>query len=191
MNDETNIDRVDEIDPAKAGDLGNLEGLTEENLEKASGAEYDSIAEAAIPDTFWKDHPLGRTLSLRNKTGKTIVGVLGGIGSNFIPGPIGGWIDKGIDVLITTQTGVGMEVFDMSLLQIGITALAFLIAWGLPSIIPAIKEKTAWKVVKGRLDDVADEVVAAVDKDSKGGKSITKNEWKSIIGSALKKDESG
>lgn len=80
-----------------------------------------------------------------------------------------------------------MEMLDMSLLQMAIWGVSILIAVGVPSIFPNIRRKAAWKLVKSRLDAVADEVVAAVDKDSEGGKSISKGEWKAIIGSAIKK----
>lgn len=161
------------------------------DLEKAKVSEEDKEAyEKRLGTSFWKDKPLGRTLSLRNKTGKIGVTVLGGAASTFIPGPVGDWINKGFETLIATQTTVGMDfVTDMSVLQMIIAALAVLLPIILKWKFPALKEKAAWSVINERLDNVADEAIKAVDKDSEDGKKISRNEWKSIIASGLQKEE--
>lgn len=193
MARNNDIEQVSEVDPIS--DVDGKDDFTEtgqvdtEHPQKATGAKYDSHEESYTIKTFWKDKPLGRTLSLRNKTGKIGATILGGAASTFIPGPIGNWINKGFDALITTQTMTGMEFLDMSFLQMAIVAGVALITWALPSLVPAVKKKTAWKVVRSRLDGVADEVVQAIDEDSEKGKKISRNELKDIIGDVLKKEE--
>jgi hypothetical protein len=81
------------------------------------------------------------------------------------------------------------SLMDFNLLQLIIMAVTVLIVWALPSIFPGIEQKRAWKIVDNRLEDVTDEVVTAVDKDSEGGKNITRSEWRSIIARALKKEQ--
>ncbi|WP_441001314.1 hypothetical protein [Fodinibius sp. SL11] len=167
-----------------------IDDKTEEDIAPTMSADYEIPELEEVPKkTFW-DTAFGRTIRLKNKTGKIGATVLGGVGSTFIPGPMGDWINKGFQALITTQTGVGMEFLaDMSLLQLIIMAVAVLITVVVPMVFPKVRDKKAWEIIDSRVDDVADEVVAAVDKDSEGGKSITRNEWRSIISGAIKKDD--
>lgn len=156
------------------------------NEKKAEGPEYST--DVALPKTFW-DRPLGRTLRGKNRTGKAIYTTAVSIGSTFLPEPIGGWLKKGFEALLLTQTGVPMDaLLDFNIYQLIIVALAMLIMWGLPSLFPSIKEKSAWKIISGRLDTVADSIVEATDEDSDSGKKITRAEWKQIVADALKGD---
>lgn len=168
------------------------EGVNYENADDIKKQESDLEMPRhpkAPKKKFWNTW-LGNTIRLKNKTGKAIAAGAAGLSTSFLPEPIGGWMQYVINALILTQTGVGMELLtDLNLIQLIVLAVVAIILWGLPSLFPSVTERKVWKTIEGRLDDVADEVVQAVDKDSEGGKTITRNEWKSIIGGALKKDK--
>lgn len=189
-NEAWDIDDMDSVNPNDKDGDGIDDDTENASVDQEDRQGYADRNDVDIPKkNFWKTD-FGRTLRLKNKTGKSIAAGLAGIGSNFFPEPFGGWIGKGIEVLITTQTGVGMEaLLDFNVTQLIIMAVAFLLVWALPSIWPGLKEKQAWKVIDGRIDNVADEVVAAVDEKSDGGKKITRTELKDIIKSAFEDED--
>lgn len=148
----------------------------------------EDVLKVAIKKSFWKDTAFGRTLSLRNKSGKIIATGLVGIGSSFLPAPIGPWVSKTVNSLLTIQTGVPI-MGELNLLQIGITIGVMILLAVIPMLFPSLRGKAVWKVIKSRVDAVADEIVKAIDKESDGGKKITRSEIKDIIAKAIKPDK--
>ena len=198
MNNEKNIEEVD-LSPENVGDItpneydkdgDGIDDKTEQEVEPYMDVDAEKPPMYDVPKKEFWDTAFGRTLKGRNKTGKIVYTGLAGVGSTLLPEPFGGWLQQGANALIQTQTGVGMDVLlDLNMTQLIVMAVGFIVAWALPSIVPAIKEKQAWKVIEGRLDNVTDEVVKAVDEDSENGKKISRNELKAIIASALKNDD--
>ncbi|HSH25402.1 MAG TPA: hypothetical protein VLA13_07680 [Massilibacterium sp.] len=119
--------------------------------------------------SFWKDKPLGRTLSLRNKMGKTIAGIGLGALATF----------TGIDLthLIEPTLNIGI-MEDLSLIQIIITVIAMAVTFGLGyfKVSPNLKGKLDVLV-----EYVADELVKATDSKSEQGQKITRNEIVQIV----------
>lgn len=158
--------------------LGELHGDLKDKEAKGAGHTTD----IALPKGFWK-RPLGRTLRGKNKTGKILYSVAGVV----VSAATGVNIEALTGLITNTQTGLAMEaILDFNLYQLIVVAVAMLIMWGLPSAFPAIEQRSAWKLISGRLDDVADSIVKAMDEDSEGGKKITRQEWKQIVSDALK-----
>lgn len=119
---------------------------------------------------FWKDTPFGRTLSLRNGTGKTIATIGLGALATFTP------------INLTHLIQPTME--DLSLLQTIITILGFIVSFlaGYFKISPNIK---------GKLDAVveylSDELVKVTDAKSDQGSKITRSEIVGIVKGVLGK----
>lgn len=163
--------------------------IAEEEMDKVP-EESKEYYERKREKSFWKDKPFGRTLTLRNKTGKTIAGTGVAIGSMFLPGPVGEIVSTVFNGLITIQTGASMDfVTDMSFLQMAIAALVVIIPMLLKWKFPALKEKAAWSIINERLDNVADKLIEVVDEDSEEGKKITRNELKELVQEALRKGD--
>ena len=119
---------------------------------------------------FWKETPFGRTLSLRNKTGKTIATVALGALATFTP------------INLTYLIQPTME--DLSLLQTIITILGFIISFaaGYFKLSPNLK---------GKLDVVVEylsgELVRVTDAKSDQGSKITRSEIVGIVKGVIEK----
>lgn len=132
--------------------------------------------------TFWKHTPFGRTLSLRNKTGKTItsvalslVGIYTGIEFNFIP-------KQTIEpmFLLFSNTQLLELINDPIALIVTIALLLFTVFSG-------------WLIHKGFITDristeikeVLSKVKDARDPDSPGGAEFTKEERAIILAEGI------
>jgi len=119
---------------------------------------------------FWKDTPFGRTLSLRNKTGKTIATVALGALATFTP------------INLTYLIQPTME--DLSLLQTIITILGFIISFaaGYFKLSPNLKGKLDVAV-----EYLSDELVKVTDAKSDQGSKITRSEIVGIVKGVIEK----
>ncbi len=122
---------------------------------------------------FWKDKPLGRTLTGRNKTGKVLIGIVGTlIGLQF----------KNVTSTISIGT-TEMEVINAIFTGFEFAEWATLIAFSLMiSIITwAVTTGYLTKKLGEELKKVITEFRQALDPDSEGGKTITDAERQSIL----------
>lgn len=123
--------------------------------------------------SFWKDRPLGRTLSLRNKTGKAIAGVLA-TGIGFF---------TGVDITPFIEPLTGGEEMDFladaGLIEIGITIVTFIVVAGVSWLGAYFKlPKSFQKKITQFIEVAATELEKAVDEESERGRKITRNEIK-------------
>lgn len=131
---------------------------------------------------FWKHHAFGRTLTLRNKTGKTLAGVLGTAAGVF----------TGVDItpIINTVTGgTEMEFLaDAGLIEIVITVVTFLLVAGVSWITAYFKLPKSFRGKITQFIEVASsELEKAVDEESEKGRKITRNEIKNGLYTTFKK----
>lgn len=126
---------------------------------------------------------VGRTLLLKNKTGKyglriLLAGVAALTGVNLLPfaEPLIGGFGM-IDLIV-----------DFGLIELGITALAFLLT-ALASWFAAKNKIPQWLVdrFEAGVDWMADELVKATDEKSEAGARITKNEIAGILRRGFKR----
>jgi hypothetical protein len=120
---------------------------------------------------FWKHTAAGRTLTLRNKTGKTIAGVL--------TTAVG--VVTGLDlspIITPIMGGTEMDFLaDMGLIEIIITAATFLLVAGVSWIGAYFKLPSAFQRKLTQFIEVAStELEKAVDEESEKGRKVTRNE---------------
>jgi hypothetical protein len=130
-----------------------------------------------IKKNFWKDKPLGRTLTGRNKTGKLLIGIVA--------------IFTGLQLEnVTTNISIGtteMEILNALFTGFEFTEWATIIAFSLMlSIITwAVTTGYLTKKLAEELKKVISEFRNALDPDSEGGKTITDAERQSILNAFL------
>ncbi len=130
---------------------------------------------------FWKHTPFGRTLSLRNKTGKTIagfglsvIGAITGVQLDFIP-------QETIQPMFLLLQDLATDfTITQTLIAISGVIIAFVIGF-------FVKNKALASKLEEIADDVSDELIKATDPKSDGKEKITRNEVKSMVLSLLKK----
>ncbi|MAO66243.1 MAG: hypothetical protein CL666_14705 [Balneola sp.] len=135
-----------------------------------------------VPRKKFSETAFGETVLLRNRTGKTILGVLAGAVSVF----------TGFDIqpIINPLTG-GTEMeflFDAGLIEIVITAVTFLVVAGVSWAGAYFKLPRKFTVKIERFLHIAsEELEKAVDEESEKGRKVTKNEIYNGLITAFKK----
>lgn len=139
-----------------------------------------------IPDVpkrnFWKNTPFGRTLSLRNPTGKTIVGIVlsavgtvTGIKLDFIP-------KQTIDSMLVLIQNLSVESIISDPISLAVTISVVLI-----TVFTAYLIRKGWlnKAAIDKIKNALNEVKKAKNENSPGGSLLTAEEKVQIQDKAL------
>lgn len=132
--------------------------------------EYEKKNFNTYKRNFWKDTALGRTLSIRNKTGKTIATVALGALATFTQIDLTYLIPKTMN--------------ELSILQIIITVLGFGISFsiGYFKLSPGLKGK-----IDAVVEYLSDELVKVTDAKSDRGSKISRAEIAEIVKGIFKR----
>lgn len=132
----------------------------------------DKEASDFVPEkSFWKHSPLGRTLTLRNKTGKTIAGLItGGIG-----------VATGVDVSAIINPIIGVppmeQLFEL-FGQLNIESILMLVGGLIVMAIASFATSKKWFTAQMKKEflDIWGEFKRARLPESEGGKKVTDSE---------------
>lgn len=166
----------DELLPKKVGVLKSFNNEVVRKI-KIKKVPKTKIPFILIKKNFWKDKPLGRTLTGRNKTGKLLIGIVVTFTGFQLQN-------------VTTNNSIGtaeMEVLNALFTGFEFAEWATIIAFSLMlSIITwAVTTGYLTKKLGEELKKVISEFRKALEPDSEGGKTITDAERQSILNAFL------